>query len=248
MNSSRREFLHRFLAAAALPMAVPLSTIAGEAAGKEFKVLFQGDSITDGNRGRSNDPNHILGHGYAFSVAAELGAKYPERGLQFVNKGISGDKISDLMARWKTDALELNPDLISILIGINDILKLIGEGGTIKAASFEKQYRELLAATRIALPDAILVIGEPFILPVGMVAKDRPRWDSLTLEAQAVTAALARDHDAIFLPYQKIFTDAAKRTHADYWIWDGIHPTYSGHGLMKDAWIREVTKRCKELR
>ena len=108
MTGSRRKFLHQFLAAAVLPLAVPLSTIRGEAAARGFTVLFQGDSITDGNRGRSNDPNHILGHGYAFSVAAELGAKYPERGLHFINKGVSGDKVKDLLDGGKPTQSPLN--------------------------------------------------------------------------------------------------------------------------------------------
>ena len=95
-----------------------------------FVTLFQGDSITDGNRGRTQDPNHILGHGYASHVASTLGALHPERNLSFLNRGISGDTVASLQARWKSDALALRPDVISLLIGVNDILHRIKSGTT----------------------------------------------------------------------------------------------------------------------
>lgn len=85
------------------------------------RILFQGDSITDGNRGRNADPNHILGHGYQFIIAARYGADFAERNLVFLNRGISGNKVSDLARRWTPDTLELRPDLLSILIGVNDL-------------------------------------------------------------------------------------------------------------------------------
>src|SRR3954466_4147847 len=84
------------------------------------RILFQGDSITDGNRGRTADPNHILGHGYAFIIAAKYAAQFPAQHLTFINRGISGNKVSDLAKRWTSDALLLKPTVLSILIGIND--------------------------------------------------------------------------------------------------------------------------------
>ncbi len=83
-------------------------------------ILFQGDSITDGNRGRSPDPNHILGHGYVFIIAAKYGAAFPERNLNFMNRGVSGNTVADLAQRWQQDTLDFKPDLLSILIGVND--------------------------------------------------------------------------------------------------------------------------------
>src|SRR3954463_6527239 len=84
------------------------------------RILFQGDSITDGNRGRNADPNHILGHGYVFLIAARHGAEFPAKKLDFINRGVSGDTVSDLERRWQKDALDLKPDILSILIGVND--------------------------------------------------------------------------------------------------------------------------------
>ena len=93
-----------------------------------MKILFQGDSITDGNRGRTDDPNHIMGHGFAFSIASRLGAKYPAK-FEFINKGNSGDEVLKLLARWRLDAVLLKPDLVSILIGTNfRIMKMTVSG------------------------------------------------------------------------------------------------------------------------
>ena len=87
---------------------------------KDSRVLFQGDSITDGKRGRSPDPNHILGHGYVFIIAAKYGAGFAELNLDFVNRGVSGNTVLDLEKRWQTDTLDLKPDLLCVLIGVND--------------------------------------------------------------------------------------------------------------------------------
>ncbi|HZR16185.1 MAG TPA: GDSL-type esterase/lipase family protein [Verrucomicrobiae bacterium] len=84
------------------------------------RILFQGDSLTDGNRGRSEDPNHILGHGYVFIIAAQYGAAFPDLNLTFINRGISGNKVTDLEKRWQQDTIDLKPDVLGILIGVND--------------------------------------------------------------------------------------------------------------------------------
>lgn len=116
------------------------------------RILFQGDSITDMNRGRSADPNHILGHSYAFIIAAKYGATLPERHLTFINRGVSGNKVSDLAGRWKNDTLDLKPDL-SILIGVNDL------NGGVPVDQYEEQYDQLLAQTVKALPNVRLVLA-----------------------------------------------------------------------------------------
>ena len=139
MKQTRREFMGT-LSVGSLAM----MNISGRAASSggdngsatSFVTLFQGDSITDGNRGRTHDPNHILGHGYASHVASTLGALHPERNLSFLNRGISGDTVASLQARWKSDALALRPDVISLLIGVNDILHRIKSGTTKKPSSY----------------------------------------------------------------------------------------------------------------
>jgi lysophospholipase L1-like esterase len=199
------------------------------------RILFQGDSITDGNRGRTADPNHILGHGYQFIIAAKFGAAYPERHLTFMNRGVSGNTVANLVARWQTDTLDLKPDLLSILIGVNDL------GHGVSVEDYERQYDQLLADTVKALPDVRLVLGEPFGARVGKY--DNEQWDARLVELknrQAVVAKLAAKYHAALVHYQRAFDDAMQRAPADYWIWDGVHPTYSGHQVMADEWIRTV--------
>lgn len=203
-------------------------------------ILFQGDSITDGNRGRSADPNHIMGHGYAFFVAAKLGSEHPEKQLHFINKGTSGDTVQALQARWQDDAISLKPDVISILVGINDVLFRINNGKTNDPAPYEQDLRKLLQTTRQALPAATFVLGEPFILPVGMVKTNPEAWAKEVGELQGAVRTLAEEFRCIFIPYQQAFNAAVKKAPAEYWIWDGIHPTVAGHGLMAREWLKKA--------
>ncbi|MEI6248967.1 MAG: GDSL-type esterase/lipase family protein, partial [Verrucomicrobiota bacterium] len=108
----------------------------------ESRILFQGDSITDGNRGRSLDPNHILGHGYAFITAARHGAAFPERKLDFFNRGVSGNTVLDLDKRWAKDTLALKPDLLSVMIGVND------NGKGVPLDTYEATYDKILTDAR----------------------------------------------------------------------------------------------------
>lgn len=198
------------------------------------RILFQGDSITDGNRGRSTDPNHILGHGYAFIIAAQFGAAFPERQLTFMNRGISGNKVPDLAARWDKDTIALKPDLLSILIGVNDA------STKLPVDQYEAGYDALLASARAANPKLRLVLCDPFILPVG---KLKTEWEAAQADMalrRATVARLAKKYGAAVVHFQKAFDEACRRAPADYWIWDGVHPTYSGHQIMADEWLRAV--------
>ena len=127
-TNSRRTFLKGAactgVAACCLPSIESFAALSSEPKKRKMKdgavILFQGDSITDGNRGRDKDPNHIMGHGYAFSIASRVGADYPEKNYHFHNRGISGNKVIDLEKRWQADTLDLKPDLLSLLVGVND--------------------------------------------------------------------------------------------------------------------------------
>lgn len=203
-------------------------------------ILFQGDSITDGNRGRDSDPNHILGHGYAFWIAAERGFALAKQQPAFVNRGISGNRVSDLEARWTEDAIDLRPDTISILIGVNDILTSIAEPGGFDPASYEADYRRLLARTRRELPAARLVLCEPFILPGGHTDYDWAAWNAAARACGAAVRRLADEFGAVFVPLQDAFDAACELAPAAYWIWDGVHPTTAGHGLLARRWLDTV--------
>ena len=206
----------------------------------EGRILFQGDSITDGGRGRGGDPNHALGHSYAFLIAARYGASLPERHLVFFNRGISGNKVPQLAARWQKDTLDLKPTIVSILIGVNDIWHPLNDGKEVSAEAFEAGYDKLLADTVAALPNVKLVLGEPFILPGKATSPKWEVWQGHLKKFQAVVEKLGKKYNAPVVHYQKMFDNAVKQAPAEYWIWDGVHPTYAGNQLMADEWIRTV--------
>jgi len=207
--------------------------------GADARILFQGDSITDGNRGRSADPNHILGHGYCFIIAAKYGAAHPERKLTFMNRGISGNTVLDLQGRWQKDTLDLKPDVLSILIGIND-----GGNRKVPPDQYGQVYDKLLTEAKAANPNVKLVLCEPFYLPKGGHRPDDAR-DQDVKERQKIVAGLARKHGAALVRLQRVFDEACQRAPAEYWIWDGVHPTYSGHQLFADEWVKTVGEYFK---
>ncbi|ANF98626.1 lysophospholipase [Paenibacillus bovis] len=204
------------------------------------RVLFQGDSITDGNRGRDADPNHIMGHGYAFWIAAELGHAMAPTQPEFLNRGISGNRITDLQARWNEDTLQLQPDIISILIGVNDILMSIMKPGGFDKIAYENVYRHLLQHTQSELPEVQWILCEPFILRGGHTDADWGGWQAAAADCAAVVRRLAKEFNAVFVPLQDVFDDACAVAPASYWIWDGIHPTTAGHGLLAKRWLEVV--------
>lgn len=212
-----------------LPAAEPIAAFTPEA-----RILFQGDSITDGNRGRSADPNHILGHGYVFLIAAKYGAGFAAMNLEFMNRGISGNTVRELQKRWEKDTLEVKPDLLSILIGVND------ESHGVPLDEYERTYDELITQAKAANPKLRLVLCAPFTLPVGKRKDGYETWRAGIQARQDVVARLAAKHDAALVRFQPVFEAACKVAPAEHWIWDGVHPTYSGHQLMADEWERTV--------
>jgi lysophospholipase L1-like esterase len=207
-------------------------------------ILFQGDSITDGNRGRNTDPNHIMGHGYAFSIASRVGADYPEKKYQFYNRGISGNKVTDLEKRWQVETLDLKPDVLSILVGVNDSSSVVFKREPIiSVEKYEETYTSLLEQTKAAFPNILFVLCEPFILKGGRVTENWNAYHSDIVQRQAVVRKLATKFDGVFVGFQQVFDKACDRATAGYWIWDGVHPTVAGHELMAREWLKQVGKR-----
>lgn len=134
------------------------------------RILFQGDSITDGKRDRGSDPNHMLGHGYVYIIASKYGNAFPTLNLKFINRGISGNRIIDLAGRWKQDTIDVKPDILSILIGINDNMHWKYKNNTfenwIPFEEFENTYDNLLKEFRVHYPKSYLVLCLPFTLRV----------------------------------------------------------------------------------
>jgi lysophospholipase L1-like esterase len=251
-RNNRRSFLKSSLAAGGMLLAG--QSLFAETAGEEFSenikgenftFLFQGDSITDGNRTRNNDWNHVMGHGYQFIIASKLWYDFPEKKFHFFNRGISGNTITDLEKRWDTDTIALKPDLLSMLIGINDISAWINGNKNYTPEAFGDKYRDLLQKTKTELPSVQLVLCEPFILPVGKVKEKWELYDNEIRKYQAIVQKLSMEFNAIHVAFQQCFDKALKKAPADYWIWDGIHPMPAGHQLMAVEWTKQAGKRLK---
>ena len=203
------------------------------------RILFQGDSITDGNRGRSADPNHILGHGYVFLIAAKFGAAFAESKLEFFNRGISGNTVLDLEKRWQKDTLDLKPDLLSILIGVND------KGKGVPLDQYEQTYDKLLSEARAANPALKLVLCVPFFVNHLSTQPQHGSPNGDIVKRQEIVARLAKKHGAALVHFQAALDRATERASAIHWIWDDVHPTYSGHQIIAEEWERSVREFWK---
>lgn len=203
-------------------------------------ILFQGDSITDFGRDKADAaPNNqaALGTGYAWLAAVELLVDHPAGKFSVFNRGISGNKVFQLADRWQADCLDLKPDVLSILIGVNDIWHtLTGKyQGTVEI--YERDYRALLERTKKALPKVKLVVCEPFVLRCGQVTdKWFPEFDTYRAAAKRV----AESFHATFIPFQTMFDEAVKYAPPAHWAGDGVHPTGAGASLMAHTWLRMV--------
>lgn len=199
-------------------------------------ILFQGDSITDGVRSRANAaPNApaALGSGYPFLVASAVLRETEDPAWRFFNRGISGHRVPDLQARWDADTIALKPDVLSLLIGVNDYWHVRLGRATGTVADYETQLDALLAGTRRALPATRLVVLEPFVLVTGHVdASWLPEFD----QRRAATRRAAERAGATFVPLQDLLSAAARRTGPAYWLYDGVHPSPAGHGLIAERW------------
>jgi len=211
------------------------------AIGQNNTILFQGDSITDAGRKRenqgANNPS-ALGSGYALIAGSELLFKYPEKNLKIYNKGVSGDKVYQLPDRWEKDCIELKPDVLSILVGVNDYWHKHNDNYKGTSEIYKNYYKALLERTKKQLPNAKLIIGEPFGLS-GISAIDQT-WYPEFPEYQKAAREIANQFDATFIPYQSVFDKAVKSAPGAYWTGDGVHPTLAGAQLMARAWMEVV--------
>lgn len=197
-------------------------------------VLFQGDSITDAGRSREDDSQ--LGSGYANMTAAWFSALYPQKNVRFLNRGIGGHRVTDLQGRWKEDCIDLKPDVVSILIGINDCWRAFDSNDPSSTEKYETGYRDLLTQIKDKLGAKIIIL-EPFVLPF---PADRLAWrEDLDPKIQAARK-LAREFDATYVPFDGIFASACCESPAETWAADGVHPSQMGHALMAQSWLKAV--------
>ncbi|MDT8302986.1 MAG: SGNH/GDSL hydrolase family protein [Sedimentisphaerales bacterium] len=208
---------------------------------KDSIIVFQGDSITDAGRDKERENNendkNALGRGYVYSIAAHLLANQPGDGLKIYSRGISGNKVFQLADRWDKDCLDLKPDILSILIGVNDIWHSLNGNYDGTVEKYEKDYRALLKRTFKALPNLKLVICEPFVLRCGAV---NDKWFPEFDKYRAVARKMSKEFKTLFVPFQSMFDDAVKEVSPSYWAGDGVHPSMAGAQLMAQEWLKTV--------
>jgi lysophospholipase L1-like esterase len=196
-------------------------------------VLFQGDSITDCGRDRGTDD---LGSGYVHLIEQTLRRQEADSGIRILNRGVSGNRVRDLRARWKADCLDLKPDLLSILVGINDTWRRFDRNDPTTVESFYEDYDAILSATRASL-DIPIVICEPFLLPV---SEDRAAWRNDLDPKIHVVRELARRYADAYVPLDGAFAATAVHTDMKSLAGDGVHPTPRGHHLIAQTFCSSV--------
>lgn len=232
---------------------------------KNDVVLFSGDSITDGNRGKSMDCNHIMGHGYQYIVASRLALDNAADMPKFINKGYSGENAEGLLEKWQADVIDNRPTLLSILVGVNDggygyFAKITPEEAKDR---HETNLRQILEKTRKELGDIKIILMEPFYFPLDKsdysykltphpdgVEGPFKRPDSNDPEdsvayrdatnklIRAATKKLAEEFGCVFVPLYDKIKEHAEKSRMEYFIWDGTHPSIAGHMLIAEEWLK----------
>ena len=205
-------------------------------------ILFQGDSITDAGRNFKDEAlsnsQSALGTGYALFTAASLLANRPDEGLNLYNRGISGNKVFQLAERWDKDCIGLQPDILSILIGVNDFWHTKTKAYTGTIETYATDYQNLILQTKKVLPKVKIVVLEPFIIHGGTALDDT--WEDDFAPYRKAAKKIASDNHLIFVPLQTVFNEALQHAPADYWGKDGVHPSVAGAQLMSQAWLKTV--------
>ncbi len=191
------------------------------------RIEFIGDSITDS--GRMETAFKPLGNGYVRNVHLLLQTGYPELQLEIINKGISGNRVTDLKTRWKTDVLEVKPDWLFIYIGINDVWRFY-EGNREEAVAlpeFENIYRQLINGARTNTEAEIRLIS-PFLAEMNLEDPFRKRLTHY----QDIIDKLGQGFNLQVVHLQPAFDWAMLSKPADFWTTDRVHPTKEGHMLI----------------
>lgn len=205
-----------------------------------MRILFQGDSITDAGRARDNDIN--IGVGYPLLVKASLGFENPEK-YEFFNRGISGNRVVDVYARIKNDIINLKPDVMSILIGVNDVWHEFAESPNgVDAEKYFKIYDMLISEVKNALPDIKIMIMEPFVLKA---CATEEKWDGFNTEVKKraqMAKKISEKHNLPYICLQEGFDKLSENVPTSYWLGDGVHPTAMGHEYIKNQWMETFKK------
>lgn len=212
-----------------------------------MKLVFFGDSVTDMGRNRTvEDGNvHSYGDGYVFYLAGELLERDPNS-YEIVNRGDSGNRIYQLYARLKKDIWNENPDILTILVGVNDIEHKRNETGT-DLVRWEKIYRMIIEETRERLPNVKIILMEPFDLYLDGADEEIREVKIATIRRyNEILNTLCKEYDCEFIPLQDKFEEAAKKNGAKNYLYDGCHPNIAGSKLIAREWLKIFEKIIKK--
>ena len=202
---------------------------------KGQRIVMTGDSITDA--GRRDEAYAPFGRGYMSLVQAFISARYPERGLEFINTGISGDTTRHLKARWDEDVIAHKPDWLSVKIGINDVWRAYGAKAheAVPADEYEANLRELLRCA-VDRTGCKLIVVEPYV-----IEKDQSDPQLIqTREYGQIARKLAEEFGAINVRTQEAFDAALQHSESADWAHDRIHPNLAGHAVIAQAFLKAV--------
>lgn len=202
------------------------------------RILFIGDSVTDSSRDKSSDPNGSdLGSGYVSMVDAMLAVRYPDIRIDVVNTGVNGNRVIDLESRWQSDAIDIEPDWLSILIGFNDVWRQIDPQDTVVQVDpelFESTYRKILDQIRPTLKGLILMA--PYI-----IENDRNDPTRIMLaQYGAIVEKLASEFDGHLVELQPAFDARLEHRDPETYSSDRIHPTMTGHLVIAKNALRTL--------
>lgn len=201
-----------------------------------MKILFFGDSITDANRERETDFSlKSYGFGYVRAIAGELLFDDPTK-YEIFNRGISGNRIVDLYARIKKDLWNVEPDVLSILIGVNDVWHEIAHQNGVDLVRFEKVYRDIIEETKERLPNVKIILCEPFVL-LGVATQESYERFLEVKEYAKIVKKLAEEYGLYFVPLQEKFDELAEKHGATRYLSDGVHPSVVGAQLIANEWL-----------
>jgi len=210
-----------------------------------MKIVMYGDSITDMGRNRETDTSVFgYGSGYPFFIAGDLISSDPTK-YQVINRGISGNRVVDLYARIKSDVWNLQPDVLSILIGINDIWHELGNRNGVDIVRYERVYRMMIEDTLARLPNLKIILCEPFVLPGNATTEQYDKFLEIK-EYAKVVKKIAEDYGLYFLPLQEKLEEAAAKTDPIYYLGDGVHPNIAGAKLIADEWLKLFKEKVEQ--
>ena len=250
MKNSRRDFLKKVALAGFSALMIPEIAKAAVKENtsvhapkinlkKDCVILFQGDSITDCGRDRNSNRCNTMeqfGSGYVLFTATQLLEGKAALQPKIYNRGISGNKVYQLRERWEIDCLAFQPDVLSILIGVNDYWHTLTHGYKGTVETYENDLRALLKYTKEKLPNTQIVLCEPFTLRDGAAIEDS-KWYPMFDEFRKSARKLSEEFNTIFVPFQSGFDAAVKLAPARYWSNDGVHPDLPGRQLMANMWM-----------